>query len=132
MQKAMADLESLLEYNQIVSQMFDSEVQGFQFYNAYALKKGFSVRRSYAEWDVGHNELTLRKFVCSREGFREAKHMKREDKQRRPRNITRVGYRPKFVFAQQRDTGQWYVKDFIDDHNHPLAPEDLSCLLRSH
>ncbi|KAG2539406.1 hypothetical protein PVAP13_9NG472614 [Panicum virgatum] len=28
--------------------------------------------------------------------------------------------------------GQWYVKDFIDDHNHPLAPEDLSCLLRSH
>ena len=76
----MADLESLLEYIQIVSQMFDSEVQGFQFYNAYALNKGFSVRRSYAEWDAGHNELTLRKFVCSREGFHEAKHMKREDK----------------------------------------------------
>jgi zinc finger SWIM domain-containing protein 3 len=50
MQEAvMADLESLLEYNQIVSQMFASEVQGFQFYNAYGLKKGFSVRRSYAE-----------------------------------------------------------------------------------
>ena len=61
----MADLESLLEYNQIVNQMFNSEVQGFQFYNAYALKKEFSVRRSYAEWDAGHNELTLRKFVCS-------------------------------------------------------------------
>ena len=36
------------------------------------------------------------------------------------------------MIAQQRNTGQWYVKDFIDDHNHPLAPEDLSCLLRSH
>ena len=35
----MVDLESLLEYNQIVSQKFDSEVQGFQFYNAYTLKK---------------------------------------------------------------------------------------------
>ena len=80
----MADLESLLEYNQIVSQMFDSEVEGFQFYNRYALKKRFSVRRSYVEWDAGHNELNLRKFFCSREGFREAKHMKREDKQRRP------------------------------------------------
>ena len=102
----MADLESLLEYNQIVSQMFDSEVQGFQFYNAYALNKRFSVRRSYAEWDVSHNELTLRKFVCSREGFREEKHTKREDKQRRPRNITRVGCRAKFVIAQQRNTGQ--------------------------
>ena len=78
----MADFESLLEYIQIVSQMFDSEVLGFQFYNAYGLMKGFSVRRSHAEWDASHNELTLRKFVCSREGFCEAKHMKSEDKQR--------------------------------------------------
>ena len=83
MQERMADLESLLEYIQIVSQMFDSEVQGFQFYNAYALKKGFSVRRSYAEWDASHNELTLQKFVCSREGFREEKHMNMENKQQR-------------------------------------------------
>jgi len=90
------------------------------------------VRRSYAEWDAGHNELTLRNFVCSRDGFREVTHMKREDKHRRPRNITRVGCRAKFVIALQRNTGQWYVKDFIDDHNHPLAPEDLSCLLHSH
>ena len=80
----MSDLESLLEYSQIVSRLFASEDEGFQFYNAYGLKKGFSVRRSYAEWDASHNELTLQKFVCSREGFREAKHMKREDKQRRP------------------------------------------------
>ena len=101
----MADFESLLECNQIVSQMFDSEVQGFQFYNAYALKKGFSVRRSYAEWDTGHNELTLRKFVCSHEGFRKAKHMKRENKQQRPRNITRDGCCAKFLIALQRNTG---------------------------
>ena len=58
--------------------------------------------------------------------------MKREDKHRRPRNITRVGCRVKFIIARQRNTGQWYVKDFIDDHNHPLALEDLSCLLHSH
>ena len=24
------------------------------------------------------------------------------------------------------------MKDFIDEHNHPLAPRDLSCLLCSH
>ena len=58
--------------------------------------------------------------------------MNMENKQRRPRGITRVGCRAKFVIAQQRNTGQWYVKDFIDEHNHPLAPKDLSCLLRSH
>jgi len=43
----MVDLESLLEYSQIVSRLFASEDEGFQFYNAYGLKKGFSVRRSY-------------------------------------------------------------------------------------
>ena len=78
------DLEPLLEYNQIVRKMFASEDEGFQFYNAYGLRKAFSVRRSYVEWDASHNELTLRKFVCSHEGFREAKQMNREDKQRRP------------------------------------------------
>ena len=132
MQEGMSDLESLLEYSQIVSRLFASEDEGFQFYNAYGLKKGFSVRRSYVEWDAGHNEMTLRKFVCSREGFREEKHMNMENKQRRPRGITRVGCRAKFVIARERYTGQCYVKDFIDEHNHPLAPEDLSCLLRSH
>ena len=84
----MADLESLLEYSQIVSRLFASEDEGFQFYNAYGLKKGFSVRRSYVEWDAGHNEMTLRKFVCSCEGFREEKHMNMENKQRRPRGTT--------------------------------------------
>ena len=108
----MADLESLLEYNQIVSQMFNSEVQGFQFYNAYALKKRFSVRRSYVEWDAGHNEMTLRKFVCSCEGFREEKHMDRENKQRRPRGITRVGCRAKFVILRQRNTGAVVCEGF--------------------
>ena len=58
--------------------------------------------------------------------------MNRDNKQWRLRGITRVGCRAKFVIARQRNTGQWYVKDFIDEHNHPLAPEDLSCLLRSH
>jgi len=108
------DLESLAEYNEIVRKMFANEEEGFQFYNKYGREKGFSVRRSYVEWDSGHNELTLRKFVCSREGFREEKHTKREDKQRRPRNITRVGCRAKFVIARDKNTGQWYVKDFID------------------
>lgn len=75
----MTDLESLVEYNEIIRKMFANEEEGFQFYNKYSLEKGFS-RRSYVEWDNGHNELTLRKFVCSREGYREEKHMKRENK----------------------------------------------------
>ena len=58
--------------------------------------------------------------------------MKKEIKKRRPRDITRVGCPAKLVIALDRNTGQWYVKNFIDEHNHPLAPADFSCLLRSH
>ncbi|CAD6245508.1 unnamed protein product [Miscanthus lutarioriparius] len=128
----MSDLESLLEYNEIVKKLFATEEEeGFQFYNNYGLRK-FSVRRSYCEWDNGHNEMTLRKFVCSRQGFREEKQLKRAIKKRKPRNITRVGCLAKFVIARDQTTGQWYVKDFIDEHNHPMAPAELTCLLRSH
>ena len=31
----MADLESLLEYNEIVRKMFANEDEGFQFYNTH-------------------------------------------------------------------------------------------------
>ncbi|XP_062180823.1 protein FAR1-RELATED SEQUENCE 5-like [Phragmites australis] len=130
----MGDLsaEALLEYEQIVSNTFISADEGFDFYNNYALKKGFSVRKCYMERDKGSKEICLRKFVCSRQGFREAKHMKKESKKRKPRNISRCGCRAKMVIRLSKGTWQWYVKDFIDEHNHPLATPDVSCLLRSH
>ena len=54
MQEEMADLESLLEYNEIVRKIFANEDEGFQFYNTYTLGKGFSVRKSYVEWNSEH------------------------------------------------------------------------------
>ncbi|XP_037483621.1 protein FAR1-RELATED SEQUENCE 5-like [Triticum dicoccoides] len=132
----MADVsaECMAEYDDVVSRMFDSEEEGFKFYNKYALEKGFSVRKGYVEWDEANEKIILKKLVCSREGCREEKHMKRkrEDRKRKPRNITRVGCKAKFVIARVAKTGRWFVKDFIDEHNHPLAPRDLACFLRSH
>ena len=90
------------------------------------------MRKSYCEWGNGHNERTLQKFVCSSEGFREEKELKREIKKWKPRNITRVGCPAKFMIAWEQNAGQWYVKDFIYEHNHPMAKQDIACLLRSH
>ncbi|KQJ87522.1 hypothetical protein BRADI_4g11630v3 [Brachypodium distachyon] len=85
--------ESIDEYLDIVERTFGNEDDGFEFYNSYALEKGFSVRISYVEWDEANEEKILRKFVCSREGSRE-KHMKREDRKWRKMNyaayMTRV------------------------------------------
>jgi zinc finger SWIM domain-containing protein 3 len=33
---------------------------------------------------------------------------------------------------QYKETCQWCVKDFFDEHNHPLVTPELTCLLRSH
>ncbi|XP_066311666.1 protein FAR1-RELATED SEQUENCE 5-like [Miscanthus floridulus] len=62
----------------------------------------------------------------------EENELKREIKKRKPRNITRVGCPAKFVIAWDQNTRQWYVKDFIYEHNHPMAERDLACLLRLH
>ena len=63
----------------------EMSVLGVCFLNKYALEKGFSVRKSYVEWDGSNKYIILRKIVCSRQGFREEKHMKRkmEDRKRR-------------------------------------------------
>jgi zinc finger SWIM domain-containing protein 3 len=130
----MVDLseEALLNYHQIVSKTFRSEEEGYGFYNSYALDRGFTVRRCYVERDTTTKEICVRKFVCGRQGFREAKHMNKAIKKRKPRNLSRCGCLAKIVIKLNKDTGQWYVKDFIDEHNHPLASPDLACLLRSH
>ncbi|XP_073359672.1 protein FAR1-RELATED SEQUENCE 4-like [Aegilops tauschii subsp. strangulata] len=39
---AYASDESMFEYLNVVSKMFDSEAEGYEFYNKYALEKGFS------------------------------------------------------------------------------------------
>jgi zinc finger SWIM domain-containing protein 3 len=99
----MSNDDSLLEYNEIVMKMFNSENEGFQFYNDYAYEKGFSVRKDYCEWDRDLNERNLRKFVCSSEGFDAEKHLRREIKLRRSQNVTRFGFHAKFAIALDYD-----------------------------
>jgi zinc finger SWIM domain-containing protein 3 len=112
--------------------MFNSEDEGFQFYKNYTYEKGFSVRKVYCEWDKDMDERNLCKFILQSEGFRTHKHLRREIKLRRSRNVTRFGCHAKFVIAMDCDTKQWYVKDFINEHNHPMIPPDLSFFFCSH
>jgi len=130
----MVDLsaEALLEYDQIVNTTFSSENEGLEFYKSYALKKGFGIRRGYFEKDKANNQVCLRNFVCCQQGFREQQHMKKKIKKRKPRNLTRCGCRAKMVISFNKETVQWYVKDFIDEHNHTLGTSDTTCFLRSH
>lgn len=47
-------MEELEEYYMVVNQTFRSEEEGYKYYNAYALLKGFGVRKEDLERKPGH------------------------------------------------------------------------------
>ncbi|KAL6620300.1 hypothetical protein ACP70R_035439 [Stipagrostis hirtigluma subsp. patula] len=105
-----ASLEELEEYNSVISQTFRSEQEFYKFYNSYAEDKGFSVRKEKVRREPSSGEVTWRRFCCSCEGYRSVECFERTDKK----------------------SGLWFVKDFVDVHNHPLAKPQHVFVLRSH
>ena len=47
----------------------------FEFYNAYAFHKGFSVRKDKVRYKPSTKEVTWKRVVCSFEGYRSEKHL---------------------------------------------------------
>lgn len=64
-------------------------------YREYVKRVGFGVRRYNNRRNVNSNIIS-RTWVCSREGFRPAKHIKERSRQREARTITRIGCRAQF------------------------------------
>ncbi|KAJ1376231.1 FAR1 DNA-binding domain [Sesbania bispinosa] len=104
---------------------FFSRLVAFEFYNKYALKKGFAGRR----WNFLKNkrgEVTQQEFVCYKEGFRDKKHLERTGRKREQRAMTRCGC-PAFCCVHlDRESGRWRVKAFNDVHSHELLGEKLA------
>ncbi|XP_031504220.1 protein FAR1-RELATED SEQUENCE 5-like isoform X4 [Nymphaea colorata] len=104
---------------------FDSEDDAYHFYNDYALKHGFSVRKF--SWDRNAKGVVVRKtFVCSKQGW---KNSSANPRTRKP--DTRCGCPARIVLRRLSD-GKFVVRTFVCGHNHPLAPSSMSHLLRSH
>ncbi|XP_062100756.1 protein FAR1-RELATED SEQUENCE 5-like [Humulus lupulus] len=76
-----------------VSMEFETEEQAYNFYNVYAYKVGFSIRRSKGHKDNKDGKVKDRTFCCSCEGFR--KKDKRYDNVKCHRAETRFGIAPK-------------------------------------
>ncbi|KAM0826216.1 hypothetical protein ACQ4PT_069027 [Festuca glaucescens] len=123
--------EAREEYLMMVNQIFDSEEQGYEHYNSYA-KKGFSVRLDDKVYVVGTKELKGRRFVYSKEGHRLQKYFEATDQKREPRAPTRCGCKAMLEIQRINGTDQWFVKNFVDDHTHPLADLEQVVFMRSH
>ncbi|XP_062075158.1 protein FAR1-RELATED SEQUENCE 5-like [Humulus lupulus] len=105
---------------------FDTEEEAYHFYNAYAYKIGFSIRRSKMHKDL-EGWITNRVFCCSCEGYREKD--KRDVTVKSHRAETRFGCLARMKIYHQN--GKYHVVEFIIDHAHMTSSPSKSHLHRS-
>jgi FAR1 DNA-binding domain len=125
-------MASLREYQHIVSMTFTSQQEAYEFYNDYAKKKGFSIRKSIFRKDPNDNTIIFRRFCCSRSGFREKKYLDKPDRKRPASALSRCGCPVELCVKLHPKTGRWWVHNYIDVHNHSFAASDTTPFLRSH
>ncbi|KAK6913032.1 FAR1 DNA binding domain [Dillenia turbinata] len=107
---------------------FESEDHAYEFYNKYAGRVGFSVRKDYVNRSKIDGAVASRRFTCHREGFRQKD--KRDLNVKRPRKETRIGCLAQLVIARQLD-GVYRVTHFEEKHNHELVSPCRIRMLRS-
>nr|CAD1818216.1 unnamed protein product [Ananas comosus var. bracteatus] len=106
---------------------FNSEEEAYNFYNAYAERVGFSVRKSHTSRRKD-GSLQCRYFVCSKEGKHYA-HPIRVPKE--PRATGRANCRARVEFRVDRKN-VWTIKRVELEHTHkPVSPSKVHTL-RSH
>ncbi|KAI8561606.1 hypothetical protein RHMOL_Rhmol04G0353300 [Rhododendron molle] len=112
-----------------VDMKFKTEEAAYEFYNAYAYKVGFSVRRS-KEYKDKSGMLVTRTFCCSCEGKRGKDKRDSIVKSHRPE--TRFGCLARKKIKYCRQTKQYYVVEFNPVHNHAVCTPSKTHLHKSH
>ncbi|KAJ4956733.1 hypothetical protein NE237_013516 [Protea cynaroides] len=109
---------------------FVSEDEAYEFYNAYAKEKGFSIRKSRVERSRIDKSIISRKYVCTHEGFPWTKDKRYKGKVVRSRRETRVDCRA--AMSIKRKSDGWIVYKVHHEHNHELVNPVEAHKLRSH
>lgn len=122
-----ASLPENLQSDPKVGMYFHSEEQAYNFYNSYAKRRGFSVRKGHLSRRKD-NSIRDRHYVCSNEGSRQ-EH--RTHVTKKPRPLERTNCLARIEFKVNRDN-LWVINKFFDEHNHPLASPNKIHMLRSH
>ena len=97
---------------------FEANEIAYGFYNEYGRKAGFSIRKEYVNKCIKTGVVTLRRFVCVKEGVRGKD--KRDQNVKNPRAETKCGCEERLVIVLNRDSKKYVVSEFIAEHNHSL------------
>ena len=130
----IADIEDHKELCQRIMDMeFVSEAAAYDFYNRFAAKRGFGIRKSRSkETKCAEKIRRKRRMVCFKEGRRNKKLLTMDNRTYRLRAETRCGCKAEMVVNLNRKRGIWYVSKFNDKHNHQFALPDEVPFLWSH
>ena len=120
-----------LQPTDVIGKEFASVQDAEAFYKNYSLFVGFSIRKDEMRRDR-HGMITIRRWVCSKQGYRDQKYIDKTDKKREPRGQTREGCRAAFKIKIDRTSMMWVVTEFVIEHTHNLAPHNHIQFLRSH
>ncbi|XP_057452575.1 protein FAR1-RELATED SEQUENCE 5-like [Lotus japonicus] len=99
---------------------FPNREVAFEFYNLYAMVKGFAARKNKILRNK-KQEVVQQSFVCFREGF--CKVVAQESRKRKKKSERRCGCSANFRVHVHIATRRWYVTKFDDEHNHELLSE---------
>ncbi|KAK9931792.1 hypothetical protein M0R45_019056 [Rubus argutus] len=103
-----------------------NEDEAYKFYNSYATRIGFSVRKGKNRRDA-QNVVRQINFLCSKEGFQEDGDPSETKKTNRL--DTRTGCKAMIRFTLEDE--MWKVSHFHAEHNHDFAKPEERPFLRS-
>ncbi|GAV66753.1 FAR1 domain-containing protein, partial [Cephalotus follicularis] len=92
-----------------VSQEFDTLDEVYNFYNFYALREGFGIRKSSNSKSQAIGELIWKKNLCNKAGFKDLSNVKEDGREvvHRHRD-TREGCKPKIDVRKSKNE-KWVV-----------------------
>ncbi|KAI3885379.1 hypothetical protein MKX03_035902 [Papaver bracteatum] len=114
-----------------VGMEFDSVDEAYNFYNQYAGKVGFSVRKYSTSKSHRTNEINGRSYCCSRQGARDSRCKPIEECLRKSKQTNlRTGCKA-MMCIRKRKEDKWVISRIVEEHNHKLAGVNERHKLRS-
>ncbi|RYR35506.1 hypothetical protein Ahy_A10g050650 [Arachis hypogaea] len=120
-----------ISVDDVLQMKFSTPEEASDFYNNYSRVKGFASRQGKKiKNSIG--QIVRYTFVCNTQGFREKKWLEKMDRKKEHKVVTRCGCLAEMRIKKKDGTGNWYVSQFIDEHNHEMVSGKFVNYLRSH
>ncbi|KAL9415047.1 hypothetical protein AB3S75_043342 [Citrus x aurantiifolia] len=110
-----------LSESDVIGRVFASIEEAETFYFDYAKSIGFSVRKNIMRTNV-QGQVTIRRWVCSKEGKRSKKYLQLRDRKKTAKPLTRELCRAAFRIRFDHRKGVWVACEWVDTHTHVLVP----------